>query len=67
MENNNKVVKPVKDSETKQTGKSYTVKSFGNNIKNLIETKLVNEEDGKKLKEIHEKVVKQFLGFNLFE
>lgn len=42
-----------------------TMKSFGTNVKKLIELKLVNEKDGKLLKEIHAKAVKQYMGFEL--
>jgi len=54
-------------TKERAVSKSYTVKSFGIAVKKLIETKLVDEKDGKTLKEIHTKVVKQFMGFDIFE
>lgn len=44
---------------------AQTVKSFSQNITKLIELKLVNQEDGEKLKELQKKVVQQYLGFEL--
>lgn len=41
---------------------SYTLKAFGNNINKLIDEKIVTKEDGQKLKEVHEKAVKYWIG-----
>lgn len=65
--NNNLVETQGEETKTKGSSKSQVVKSFGNNCKKLIELGLVNEADGKKLKELHKKVVTQFLGLDLFE
>lgn len=46
--------------------KSSTVKGFKTNIKNLKTTGLINEADFKTLVELHKKVMKQWLGEEMF-
>lgn len=46
--------------------KSSTVKGFKTNIKNLKTCGLINDEDFKKLTEIHKKVMKQWIGEEIF-
>lgn len=62
----------VQNSETlnkvdnRKVSKSGTVKSLKGVIVNLKLAGLVNTEDEKKLKEIYQKVVKQWVGEDLF-
>lgn len=67
MENKETTTAEAQGAETKTRNASpaTTMKSFGTNVKKLIELKLVNEKDGKVLKEIHAKAVKQYMGFEL--
>lgn len=49
----------------REISKNQTVKSFGQVVSKLRATGLVNEADHKTLLAINEKVVKQYMGFNL--
>jgi len=49
----------------RKVGKASTLKSFGVTVKNVKDAKLLNEEDQAVLKSLHEKAVKQYLGFEL--
>jgi len=49
----------------RKVGKASTLKSFAVTVKNVRDAKLLNEEDCKKLKELHEKAVKQYLGYEI--
>lgn len=68
MEQKTKNVASNKVDETTKRGASpaQTIKSFGQNVKKIEELKLLNSEDTKKLKELHEKAVKQYLGYELY-
>jgi len=50
---------------TRKVGKASTLKSFGVLIKNVEEAKLLNKEDTLELKKLHEKAVKQYLGYSI--
>lgn len=52
-------------STQRNASPAQTIKSFSNNIKKLIELKLVSQEDGEQLKELQKKVVQQYMGFEL--
>lgn len=61
----NNVVKEV-EKATKQVSKSYSVRQFGENIKKLETSKLINENEKKELEEIQKKIAMRFLGIELF-
>lgn len=67
MEQKEKTVVSDKVEETTKRSASpaQTLKSFGQNVKKVEELKLLNKEDVNKLKELHEKAVKQYLGYEL--
>lgn len=68
MEENTKTAEAqgAETKEKRQASKSQTVKSFFTVVKNLGETKLVNEKDLKTLQEIYNKVKKQYVGEDMF-
>lgn len=59
----NEVLEGTKKKQA--TSKSYLVRQFGLNVSKLKETGLIDEKDFKTLKEIHEKAVKQYIGYQL--
>lgn len=52
--------------EKKTTSPSYVVRQFNQNVEKLKELKFVDDEDIQKLQEVQEKVVKKFIGLDLF-
>ncbi len=51
-----------KEKKKQKVSISYTLKSFGENIKKLEENKIINIEDAKVLKEIHKKAIQYWIG-----
>ncbi len=52
----------VKPKKKQKISVSYTLKSFGNNVKKLKEAKLITEIEEVMLKEMHVKLVKTWVG-----
>lgn len=70
MEKTNKTVESNKVTENKEqrsVSPMYATTRFANTVKFLKDNKFIDEEDVKKLAEIHEKMVKKFVGLNIFE
>lgn len=44
---------------------SYTIKSFGANIKKLEKLAAINNEELEKMKEIHKRLVMSYIGYEL--
>lgn len=63
MKNQNNVGEAQGVKATKRNASpAGTIKGLKTNIGNAIELRLVNQEDAKKLKELFEKIVKQYMG-----
>lgn len=53
--------------KTRKIAPLHAIKSYNGAVDRLLEAKLVNIEDGEKLKGIGEKMIKQYLGLEMFK
>lgn len=69
MENKNKGNKTQGvelPKEKKSTSPSYTIRQFKQVTEKLKELNFINEEDYKEIKNIQEKVIRRFIGYELY-